>query len=257
MNIAIIEDEKPAAAMLEMLIKAVDPKTQVLAVLPSVKKSVDWLRMNENQIDIIFMDIQLTDGLCFEIFKEIQVSKPIIFTTAYDEYAIEAFKVNSIDYLLKPIKQEDLNRSINKLKNLQSNNQPREIQAYQGLINLLTQKQQSYPTRLMVKIGEHIKSIKTDDTTLFFAEGRTVFIVTNEKRKFIIDHTLEELTAMLDPKIFFRCNRTYIVNINSITDVIVYSSTRLKVRLPKEFEDEIIVSRERVNDFKFWYGGMA
>lgn len=254
MNIAIIEDEKPAAAMLEMLIKQIEPSTQVLATLPSVAKSIDWLRANENNVDVLFMDIQLTDGLCFEIFKEIQVSKPIIFTTAYDEYAIEAFKVNSIDYLLKPIKIDDLTRSINKFKNLKGVQQPVDVQTYQDLINLLTQKQQSYPSRLMIKIGEHIKSIKVDDIAFFFAEGRTAFVVTNEKKKYIVDHTLEELTTMLDPKLFFRCNRTYIININTIIDVVVYSSTRLKVRLPKEFEDEIIISRERVSQFKAWFG---
>lgn len=257
MNIAIIEDEKPAAAMLEMLIRQIDPTTHVLATIPSVAKSIDWLRVNEKDIDILFMDIQLTDGLCFEIFKEIQISKPIVFTTAYDEYAIEAFKVNSIDYLLKPIKVEDLTRSINKLNNLKGIQQPIDIQTYQGLINLLTQKQQSYPSRLMIKIGEHIKSIKVDEIAFFFAEGRTAFVVTNEKKKYIVDYTLEELTTMLDPKIFFRCNRTYIVNINAIIDVVVYSSTRLKVRLAKEFDDEIIVSRERVTQFKGWFGEMG
>lgn len=254
MKIAIIEDEKPAAAMLEMLIKQIEPSTQLLITLPSVAKSIDWLKENESKLDVLFMDIQLTDGLCFEIFKEVNISKPIIFTTAYDEYAIEAFKVNSIDYLLKPIKIEDLTRSLNKLKNLKGLNQPIDFQNYQGLINLLTQKQQNYPSRLMIKIGEHIKSIKIDDIAFFFAEGRTAFVVTNEKKKYIVDHTLEELTTMLDPKVFFRCNRTYIVNINTIIDVVVYSSTRLKVRLPKEFEDEIIVSRERVSQFKSWFG---
>lgn len=257
MKIAIIEDEKPASAMLEMLVKQIDPTTQVLANLSSVAKSIEWLKVNEKQVDVIFMDIQLTDGLCFDIFKEIQTVTPIIFTTAYDEYAIEAFKVNSIDYLLKPIKLEALTQSINKLKNLQPSLQTTTTPNYQELINLLSQKQQNYPPRLMVKVGEHIKSIKLDETTLFFAEGRTVYIVTNEKRKYIVDYTLEELAAMLDPKIFFRCNRTYIVNINAITDVLVYSSTRLKIRLPKEFEDEIIVSRERVPLFKNWFGGMV
>jgi two-component system LytT family response regulator len=257
MKIAIIEDEKPAASMLEMLIKKIDPSTQVLAVIPSVAKSVEWLKNNAQQVDVIFMDIQLTDGICFEIFKEIQVAKPIIFTTAYDEYALEAFKVNSIDYLLKPVKLEALTQSINKLRALQPTLQTTTIPDYKELLNLLTQKQQSYPPRIMVKVGEHIKSIKLEDTTLFFAEGRTVFIVTNEKRKYIVDYTLEELTSMLDPKLFFRCNRTYIININAITDVVVYSSTRLKIRLPKEFEDEIIVSRERVPLFKSWFGGIG
>ena len=257
MKIAIIEDEKPAAAMLEMLIKQVEPSTQVITQIPSVAKSIEWLKANEKEVDVIFMDIQLTDGLCFEIFKEIKVIKPIIFTTAYDEYAIEAFKVNSIDYLLKPIKIEALTQSINKLKSFKPTVQPDSITNYHDLINLLAQKQQNYPPRIMVKVGEHIKSIKVDETAFFFAEGRTVFIVTNEKRKYIVDYTLEELSNMLDPRLFFRCNRTYIVNINAITDVLVYSSTRLKVRLPKEFDDEVIVSRERVNQFKNWFGGIG
>ena len=255
MNIVIIEDEKPAATMLEMLVKQIEPDTQVLKVIPSVAKSIEWLNKSQDDVDLIFMDIQLTDGICFEIFKDVQVDKPIIFTTAYDEYAIEAFKVNSIDYLLKPVKPEDLARSINKYKNFKPSTKIYDVQTYQGLLNLLSQKQSSYPARLMVKIGEHIKSIKVEDIVFFFAEGRTVFLVTSEKRKYIIDYTLEELSTMIDPKAFFRCNRTYIVNINFIIDVIVYSSTRLKIRLPKEFEDEIIVSRERVALFKNWFGG--
>jgi len=255
MNIAIIEDEKPAAEMLEMLIKEVDSTTNVMARLSSVKKSIEWLRENQKEVDVIFMDIQLTDGCCFEIFGEIQVTRPIIFTTAYDEFAIEAFKVNSIDYLLKPVKIDELTRSINKLRILQpefpSGNKPE----FRELLNLLSQKRQTYPPRIMIKVGEHIKSIKLDETALFFAEGRTVFIVTNERRKYIVDYTLEQLTKMLDPDIFFRCNRTYIVSINAITDVVIYSNTRLRVRLPKEFEDEIIISRERVAQFKSWFGG--
>lgn len=255
MNIAIIEDERPASEMLEKLIREIDPATRVMACLPSIKKSIEWLKVNQNEVDVLFMDIQLTDGLCFEIFRKIEVTRPIIFTTAYDEYAIEAFKVNSIDYLLKPIKIDELTRSIKKLRSLRPEFQSRNNSDFQELINLLSQKRQTYPPRIMIKVGEHIKSIKLDDTIMFFAEGRTVFIVTSEKRKYIVDYTLEELTNILDPKIFFRCNRTYIVSINAITDVVVYSNTRLRIRLPREFEDEIIISRERVAQFKSWFGG--
>lgn len=258
MKILIIEDELPAAEKLELLLKRYDSQIEILKRITTVEKSVAYLKENQANIDLIFLDIQLTDGLSFDIFKSIQVETPIIFTTAFHEYAIDAFKLNSIDYLLKPLNYDDLSKAMDKINslkvNLPSNESVSNISLEQ-LTQLISAKDQNYKTRYLVKIGEHIKSITTNDICFFYAEGRTVFIITNEKRKFIVDYTLEELSNQLNPQKFFRANRSFIINFDYITDVVVYSTSRLQVKFPHEFEKEIIVSREKVSDFKAWYGG--
>ncbi|MBN1988828.1 MAG: response regulator transcription factor [Bacteroidales bacterium] len=255
MRTLIIEDEKPAVAMLQLLLKQYDPHIDVVANTTTVASSVAWLRANAHAVDIVFMDIQLADGLSFEIFKQVAIAQPIVFTTAFDEYAIEAFKVNSIDYLLKPIKFDDLVRSMNKLKALTALQPPPVPASYTDLIKALSQSRQSYLTRIMVRVGEHIKAFRVDDIVLFYAEGRTVFLVTQEKRRYVLDNTLEELTANLNPEQFFRCNRSAILNLNHVVDAVVYSSTRLKIRLTVDFDEDIVVSRERVAPFKAWFAG--
>ena len=255
MRALIIEDEKPAAAMLQLLLMQYDPSTEIVANTTTVADSVAWLKANAHTIDIVFMDIQLAEGLSFDIFKQVAIAQPIVFTTAFDEYAIEAFKVNSIDYLLKPIKFDDLVRSLNKLKALTTSQQPSMPASYSDLIKALSQSRQTYFTRIMVRVGEHIKAFRVDDIVLFYAEGRTVYLYTQEKRRYIIDNTLEELTANLNPEQFFRCNRSMILNINHVVDAVVYSSTRLKIRLTIDFDEEVIVSRERVAPFKSWFAG--
>lgn len=258
MRVLIIEDEKPAADKLELLLKRYDPEIEILNRIATVEKSIDYIKSNQDQIDLLFLDIQLTDGLSFDIFKSVEVAKPIIFTTAFNEYAIEAFKVNSIDYLLKPISYENLTNGLDKIKSLYNNlpvEKPQSNVSIDQLAQLISGKSTSYKTRYLVKIGEHIKSISTDDICFFYAEGRTVFIITNENRKFIVDNTLEELVNQLNPEKFFRANRSFIINFDHITDVVVYSTSRLRVKYPFEFEKEIIVSREKVSDFKAWYGG--
>ncbi len=259
MKILIIEDEKPAAEKLELLLKKYDPQIKVLSILTTIEKSVHYLKDNQQNIDLIFLDIQLTDGLSFDIFKSVKVEKPIIFTTAFNEYAIDAFKLNSIDYLLKPLSFEDLSNAMDKIKSMRDNLPSEEISqtnvTLEKLAELISGKSQKYKNRYLVKIGEHIKSISVNDIYFFYAEGRTVFIITNENRKFIVDSTLEELTNQLDPQKFFRANRSFIINFDHITDVVVYSTSRLRVKFPHEFEKEIIVSREKVSDFKAWYGG--
>jgi two-component system, LytTR family, response regulator len=201
------------------------------------------------------MDIQLIDGLSFQIFQEVKVKRPVIFTTAFNEYALDAFKVNSIDYLLKPITFTDLSASLKKLESLRqqlhwSNEQTERLQ--QAVTNL---KNKEYKTRFMVKLGEHIRSITTDQIAVLYADGRDVYLVTSQSKKFIIDYTLESLEDILDPKVFFRLNRTFILNINSIKDVLMYSNSRLKITLNQDFDKEIIVSREKVGDFKEWFDG--
>lgn len=258
MRVLIIEDEKPAAEKLKIFLKRYNKEIEVLAQITTLAKSVDYLKNNQDKVDLIFLDIQLTDGLSFDIFKSVKVEKPIIFTTAFNEYAIDAFKLNSIDYLLKPLSYDALVKAMAKIKSMKNNlpgNQQVNNLTIEKIASLLSGNQQSYKTRYLVKIGEHIKSIAVEDICFFYAEGRTVFIITNENRKFIVDNTLEELTNQLNPNNFFRANRSFIINFDHINDVIVYSTSRLQIKFHSEFEKEIIVSREKVSDFKAWYGG--
>lgn len=258
MRILIIEDEKPAVEKLELLLKKYDPRIEILSRISTVEKSVSYLKDNQKDVDLIFLDIQLTDGLSFDIFKSVKVEKPIIFTTAFNEYAIDAFKLNSIDYLLKPLSFDDLSKAMDKIKSMKENlpsDKPQTNISLDQLAQLISGSNQKYKSRYLVKIGEHIKSIAVEDIYFFYAEGRIVFIITNEKRKFIVDSTLEDLANQLNPNKFFRANRSFIINFDHISDVIVYSTSRLRVKYPFEFEKEIIVSREKVSDFKVWYGG--
>ena len=204
-------------------------------------------------MDLIFSDIQLTDGLSFEIFQKYPVNFPVIFATAYDEYALDAFKLNSIDYLLKPVTFMDLSNAINKLKTVKEEFGDTSEKVKKAAIDAETKK---YKTRFMVKLGEHIHSIPTGDISIFFAEGRTAYLVTNAGKKFIVDFKLEDLENLLNPESFFRVNRSVIVGINAIQDVLVYSNSRLKITPKTAFDQEIIVSRERVASFKDWFGGM-
>lgn len=255
MKVIIVEDEIPAAEKLERYLVKYDPSITIVARFDSVRDSVAWLTENQNTIDLIFLNIQLTDGLSFQIFQQLQVRKPVIFTTAFNEFALDAFKVNSIDYLLKPVTFTDLSASLKKYETLReqfqwNNDQPDRIQrAFAGL------KGREYKTRFMVKLGEHIRSVTTDQISLFYAEGRDVYLVTNNNRKFIIDYTLESLEEILNPELFFRMNRTFIININTIKDVLVWTNSRLKIILQHEFGKEVIVSREKVNTFKAWFDG--
>lgn len=256
MKVVIIEDEKPAVEKLEQMLLRYDPEIEVLQCLASVEQSVNWLSDPANHADLLFMDIMLTDGMSFDIFEQIEVSIPIIFITAYNEFAIQAFKVNSIDYLLKPLNYNDLYRSLEKMKVLRENlpASTERIQ-YHELNRMLMQMSKSYKTRFMVKVGDHIRSVKSENVALFWAEGRTVYMVTNKQKRYIIDFKLESLESSLDPDQFFRPNRSFIVNINAISDVVVYSNSRLKIELNFDFEKEIIVSREKVNQLKEWFEG--
>lgn len=254
LNVLIVEDETPAAEKLERYLQKYSDAIQVVNKIDSVKESIDWLKEHQNEIDLIFMDVQLKDGISFSIFQEVKMEKPIIFITAYNEFALDAFKVNSIDYLLKPITFTDLSLSLKKLETLSSQLQwnADKNQKIEKLINAPTK---NYKNRFMVKLGEHIRSFTTDEISFFFADGRDVYLITTQQRKFIIDYTLEGLDEILDPKMFYRINRSYILNISSIQDVIVYSNSRLKITPHVKWEKEIIVSRDKVNDFKQWFDG--
>jgi DNA-binding LytR/AlgR family response regulator len=254
MKVIIIEDEVPAAEKLERYLHKYDAGIAVVGTFNSVKASTAWLQAHQDETDLIFMDIQLIDGISFQIFQQVQVRKPVIFTTAFNEFALDAFKVNSIDYLLKPLTFTDLAAALKKLESLreqlQSGSQRERIE--RAFTNV---RPKEYKSRFMVKLGEHIRSITTDQIALFFADGRDVYLITNQTRKFIIDYTLEALEEILDPRTFFRINRTFILPINAIKDVLVYSNSRLKITINTEFDREIIVSREKVSDFKAWFDG--
>jgi two-component system, LytTR family, response regulator len=255
MKVIIVEDEVPAAEKLERYLQKYDASIEVSARFDTVSSTVEWLKARQDTIDLIFMDIQLIDGLSFQVFQQVQVHRPVIFTTAFNEFALDAFKVNSIDYLLKPITFTDLAASLKKLEALKEQFQWHKEQADRVQQAFSSLKSKEYKNRFMVKLGEHIRSITTDQVSLFYADGRDVYLVTPQNRKFIIDYTLESLEDILDPALFFRLNRTFILNINGIKDVLVYSNSRLKIALQQEFDKEIIVSREKVGEFKAWFDG--
>jgi len=256
MKVLIIEDEVPAAEKLQRYLAKYDSGIEVLAHITTVKDSVAWLQDKQDTIDLIFMDIQLINGLSFQIFQQVTIRKPVIFITAFNEFALDAFKVNSIDYLLKPITFTDLSNSLKKLETLREQLQWTTQKTEQLQEVFSTPKTKDYKNRFMVKLGDHIKSITSDQISFFYADGRDVYLVTTQSRKFIIDYTLETLEDLLDPITFFRINRTFILNINAIKDVIVYSNSRLKITLTQGFDKEIIVSREKVGDFKQWFDGV-
>jgi len=251
MKVIIIEDEKPAARRLDRMVKEIG--FNPAAMLHSVEESINWFHNNEHP-DLIFLDIQLSDGLSFEIFEEVDVKSAIIFTTAYDEYALKAFKLNSIDYLLKPIDSDELEIAIAKYKALHTANEQSVVFDINEIKNLIAPTKPKYKNRFSVKIGQHIKMIATESIECFFSENKATHIHTNENRDYLIDDSLEQLEDKLNPEIFYRVSRKYYVNINAIKDIIAYSNSRLKLILNSYNEAEIIVSRERVRDFKNWIG---
>ncbi len=256
LNVLIVEDETPASEKLERYLMRYSEAIEIKGKVESVEDAVNWLSDKQSSIDLIFMDIQLKDGISFDIFKEVAVKKPVIFITAYNEFALEAFKRNGIDYLLKPITFTDLSNSLKKVEALGTQLRWSEDQNETIIKNFDSAQQQSYKNRFMVKLGDHIKSITADQISIFFADGRDVYLITTQLRKFIIDYTLESLNEILDPTIFYRVNRSYIVNISAIQDVIVYSNSRLKITPHIKWEPEIIVSREKVSEFKEWFDGV-
>ncbi len=252
MKIIIIEDELPAFAKLKALLYKFDKDIQILSHLTSVESSVQWFQNHQDvEIQVVFMDIQLTDGLSLDIFKSATIKAPIIFTTAFDEYAIDAFKVNGIDYLLKPLTYTDLSRALNKLKNL-SGILPQSDKV-QALALKFPKKQ--YRDRFMVKVGTKIQVLSDKDIAYCNADGRTLYVHTYNSKKYILDFSLTEIEEQLDPSSFYRVNRSYIVQMKSIDSVSVYSNSRLKLNTTPSSTEEIIVSREKVSDFKKWWSG--
>lgn len=252
MTILIIEDEEPAYKRLHKMLKDIEPNHVLLNQIVSVSSAVKWFKEHDAP-DLIISDIQLSDGISFEIFKQIDIKCPVIFTTAYDQYAIEAFKVNSIDYLLKPVKKEELEKAVTKFKALTPATAAPAID-----INKLLQSLQpagtDYKKRFVVRYGEHIKTIDIEEVVYFYTEDKATFLCTKDARRFVVDFNLDTLDSMLDPKIFFRINRQYIISIHSIAEMFAYSKSRVLIKLNPPSKHETIVSTERSADFKHWLG---
>ena len=249
MNVVIIEDEKPAARRLKRMLHKLGVEAEVM--LHSVEESIHWFQSHE-QPDLIFLDIQLSDGLSFEIFEEVTIDSAIIFTTAYDEYALKAFKLNSIDYLLKPIDEDELKNAVAKYQHQHPKKLDLQVNINEIRKLLINPIDRNYKKRLTIKIGQHIKIIHVDEIECFYSENKATYIHTKENRSYLLDHSLEHWIGHLDPEVFSRVNRTFIVHVNAIKDIISYTNSRLKLILHSYSESEIIVSRERVKDFKNW-----
>ena len=255
MKTIIIEDEKPAARLLQRKLEKLNVRVEVM--LHSVQEAIDWFSNNEHP-DLIFLDIQLSDGLSFEIFEKVEIKSAVILTTAYDEYALRAFKLNSIDYLLKPIDEVELEVSILKFA---AHFQKSKEQIFTSQIDFEKIKkmfqnslEQEFKKRFTVKIGQHLKVISTDEIECFFSENKGTYIHTFDNRNYLIESTLEVLEQELDTKDFYRISRKFIIPMKAIKEIVVYSNSRLRVILPTFKDEEVIVSREKVSDFKKWIG---
>ena len=252
MKVLVVEDEKSAAKRLLALLKDIDPDIEIMGTIDTVKGTVAWFQKNSDP-DLMFLDIQLADGLSFDIFEKAEVTCPVIFTTAYDQYALKAFEVYSIDYLLKPIDREKLMRSLDKFKKMVGRVKDKssvDLGTIQNAIEMIQGKK--YKERFIVKYGEHIKSFPVENIVSFFSEEKISFFKNNEGRKYVVDYTLEQIEGLVNPQLFFRINRKYIINLNSIEDVVVYSNSRLKLKVRHLNDHDLVVAREKVQDFKKW-----
>lgn len=258
MKILIVEDEDLAVKKLQKTLGDVEPAAEVVGVTDSIKSTVAWLEENPGP-DLILMDIELADGQSFEIFNHTKVSSPVIFTTSYDAYALKAFKVNSVDYLLKPVQKDELEAALTKFK--QTRPLINEKPAKSGLdidvlVKELQQKLQvkEYRKRFLVKHAQKLVSIEVDDIAYFYSDGRLNFFKTDDNRKFVVDYTMDELEEMLDPERYFRISRSFYVSVNCIDKIDDYFGNRLMLQLKPAVDKEALVSREKVTDFKKWMG---
>lgn len=251
MKILIIEDEISASKRLTNMIKKADSSFEIEAVLDSIEDTVEWFNTNKEP-DLVFADIQLSDGDCFQIFRQVKVTAPVIFTTAYDEYAIEAFKVNSIDYLLKPIESKALDAAIKKFKSLRATYSTPDNSLETLLAQLSKKSSPEYKSRFLVKKGQTMKTVPSSEAAYFVIESQLVFLVDTDGNRFVIENTMEELESMLDPKLFFRINRQMIVSLQAVVTIHPYFNSRLKLTLSPEIKTEILVSRQKVSEFKKW-----
>ena len=252
-KVVIVEDETPAQINLKKLIEKCCDQSRVVATLSSVRSTVKWLEENPQGADVIFLDVELSDGICFDIFDKVAIDAQVIITTAYDNYAIKAFRVNTVDYLLKPITESDLRCAWERCK------ERIELQSQPNLETLLdivskagAPKDKEYKKRFIVKMGEKIIIIPVEDIAYCYSEDKSTYAISRNGTRRLLDYSLDMVQEMLDPKIFFRISRSYIVSINSIENISKYLGTRLKLQLTPHSDDEVVVSRSRTSDFLEW-----
>ena len=248
MNVLIVEDEKLAAKRLEQLLSECDKSIYVLAKIESVEETVKWLN-NNPEPDLIFLDVQLEDDLSFVIFDQVHIKTPVIFTTAYDEYAIKAFKLNSIDYLLKPVNKEELRSALNKYQTWIHNYKPVDLKS---LLDTISKSPSEYKSRFIITAGSRIKTIGIEEIAYFYSEEGITFLVTKQQAEYPIDLSLEKLNEQINPDEFFRVNRQFIIHIHAIKNIHVYPKSRLRIELSPPPDREIFVSLDKVTTFKEW-----
>ena len=251
MRVLIIEDEQLAAEKLSKTLVEINRDAEILATLNSVDSSIEWLNENDEP-DLILSDIHLADGICFSIFSQMDISCPIIFTTAYEKYAIQAFEVNGIDYLLKPIQHDRLEQALDKYAKFNRSQQHTRKQLFAEFKELLTAASREYKSRFLCKIGNKIKSIPIEKIRYFFSKDKMSFIIDDDNNRLPINNTLDEIDQLVDPKYFFRVNRQYIAHFEAISEIHPYFKGRLKIKLSPGEADDIVVSAERSPVFKSW-----
>lgn len=251
MKIVIIEDESLAQQELIATLHEIDSAIEIVICLKSVTDSVQWLRANPDGYDLLLMDIELADGQSFEIFEQVQIEQYVIFLTAYDEYAIRAFKVNSIDYLLKPVEHKSLKDALQKFQHLKNKQADALLQNLQALLQTGTP---TYKERFMIQIGDTYQSVAIDEVAYFFSDEKTSYLMTHNQQKFLLDQSLNELQTKLNPQQFFRVSRKYIIHIQSVKKVSKYFNSRLKLKIKPVASEEILISRVKVPSFLEWIG---
>jgi DNA-binding LytR/AlgR family response regulator len=249
MKVLIVEDEPLAAERLQLLLLQTDPAAQVIGVLDSIEEVVNFFNAG-GKPDLLFLDIELSDGRSFAIFDRITINIPVIFTTAYDQYALDAFQFLSIDYLLKPLEAESLRRALSKFNRLSNGVDKNELQI---LRERLDYRRKNFKERFVIRAGNKLQFKTTRDVAYFFADGKMVYLVTKvENRKYLVDHTLEEIEQMVDPDCFFRISRKFIICVDALYEVKTLLSGKLEIRMNQGCEHDLSVSRERAGDFKVW-----
>lgn len=254
MKIAIIEDEPKIAESLKLILMEIDPSISVMKILSSVKSSVEWLRVNQSSCDLLFMDINLTDGLSFEIFNQIESNTPIVFLTAYDQYALDAFKVNGVDYILKPFDKTKIKQSLKKFKSLtQTGSNPTNAESLQHLLEVvasktITNKRKSY----LVYHQDKLIPLAVDDISWFYKSNQVTYACTISKKKYVIDDALDKIQNEVSSVNFYRANRQFIVSKNAIENIAIYFNGRLIVNILPKPDEKIIVSKAKATDFKKW-----
>ncbi|MBQ8492663.1 MAG: response regulator transcription factor [Alistipes sp.] len=253
MKVLIVEDEIPAQINLRKLIDKYCPDSRIVMTLSSVRSTIKWIEENPEGADVIFMDVELSDGVCFDIFEHVSITAEVIITTAYDNYAVNAFKINSVDYLLKPIEESELQRAWERCRErLEQRTSPN----IERLIDIVSRagapKDKEYKKRFIVKTGEKIIIIPIDDIAYCYSEDKSTYAICRNGTRRLLDYSLDTVQEMLDPKLFFRISRSYIVSINSIENISKYLGTRLKLQLAPRSDDDVVVSRSRTSDFLDW-----